>query len=72
MNNPFIEKKGLSIDESCVYLGGLSRPTLYRLLAQGALRSYRIGTRRFCLRVDLDAYLETRVGEEEAKPWLGG
>ena len=67
MDRLVLEKKGLSVDESCMYLGGLSRPTLYRLLAQGVLRSYRIGTRRFCLRVDLDAYLETRVGEEEAK-----
>jgi len=67
MEKPPIEKKGLSVDESCVYLGGLSRPTLYRLLGQGVLRSYRIGTRRFCLKVELDAYLETRVGEEEAK-----
>ena len=68
MDKPLMEKKGLSINESCMYLGGIASPTLYRILAKGVLRSYRIGARRFCLKADLDAYLETRVGEEDANP----
>lgn len=53
-------KKVLSLPEACAYLGGISRPTLYRLLGDGSLGSLKIGTRRFILRESLDDFLRDR------------
>jgi excisionase family DNA binding protein len=55
-----MEKKALSIDETCRYVGGISRPTLYGLLKTKAVPSYTIGRRRYIMRSDLDAYLKER------------
>jgi excisionase family DNA binding protein len=65
MEKPAVEKKGLSIQEACFYLGNISRPTLYRLMGKGEIRSYHIGSRRLLLKSDLDAFLALRVGEDE-------
>jgi excisionase family DNA binding protein len=59
-----IEKRGLSLNEACEYLGGISRPTLYRLMGDGDICLYHINRRRFCLKRDLDAYIENRLEEE--------
>lgn len=59
-----IEKAGLNISEACLLLGGISRPTLYRLINQRKFRSYKIGSRRFILRSDLLRYIENQVEEE--------
>ena len=64
MDKQNIEKAALSITQSCHYLGGISRPHFYRLLGQGVIRSFHIGARRFCLKRDLDAYIENRLEEE--------
>jgi excisionase family DNA binding protein len=49
----------LSIDDVCRELGGISRPSFYRLLEAG-LPSVRLGRRRVVLRSDLIAWLEAR------------
>lgn len=41
----------------------ISRATLFRLLADGRLRSVRIGTRRLVPAVDLAAYVESLRGQ---------
>jgi len=64
-----MEQAAISIAETCHYLGGISRPHLYRLLGQGAIRSFHIGSRRFCLKKDLDTYIENRLEEEVQGNW---
>lgn len=56
-------KKGLHINEACVYIGGVSRNTMYRLMKAG-LPSYNIGNRRYFLISELDALIERRVEKE--------
>ena len=58
-------KKGLTMDEACIYLGGISRPTMYRLMNDG-LPTYTIGSRRYFLISVLDTFLE-RQSEKEGK-----
>jgi len=55
------EKKALSVDEACRYVGGISRPTLYGLLGDKSIPSYTIGRRRYILKADLDDYLRGRI-----------
>ena len=53
-----IEKLGLDIPESCEYIGGITRQTLYRVLADNPeIRTYKIGSRRFIYRDDLKRYV---------------
>jgi len=47
-----------SVTEACVYLGSISRATLYRLFGKG-LRSVRQGRSRYVTKQDLDSYVET-------------
>jgi excisionase family DNA binding protein len=56
-------KRGMTMAESCEYLGNISRPTLYRLLGDGALDSFHIGTRRFIPRESLDRLINDRIGK---------
>jgi len=52
-------KLGLSIVEACDFLGGISKPSLYRLVSSTpAIRTYKIGARRFIYRTDLEQYVE--------------
>ena len=60
------EKKALSIDEACRYVGGVSRPTLYGLIGSKAIPSYTIGRRRYILKADLDTYLRERIEAGDA------
>ena len=55
------EKNALSVLESCEYLGGISRPTLYRLLGRGELSSFGVGSRRFITKESLDKYIEANT-----------
>ena len=57
-----VAKRGLSMDEACVYIGGISRPTMYKLMNEG-LKSYVIGSRRYFLVSVLDEYLEQQHDE---------
>lgn len=40
---------------------GLSRPMIYRLIDEGELRSFTVGSRRCILLDDLDAFIDRRV-----------
>jgi len=51
-------KKALQFDEACVYIGGVSRPTLYKL----PIPSYTLGRRRYFLVSELDKFLESQAG----------
>ena len=59
------EKRGFSMVEACEYIGGISHQQMYRLMGSKILKSYRIGTRRYFLREELDAFLERQMGEGE-------
>ena len=54
-------KRGFNMAEACAYIGGISRPQMYRLMGSEELRSYLIGNRRYFLREELDAFLERQV-----------
>jgi excisionase family DNA binding protein len=54
-------KRGFTFAEALEYLGGISRPTMYRLLGDGALASYRIGIRRYFTKESLDKFIDERV-----------
>ena len=55
------KKRGLNMEESCEYIGGISRNGMYRLMDEKLLRSYLIGNRRYFLRDELDAFLERQM-----------
>ncbi|MGJ3232178.1 MAG: helix-turn-helix domain-containing protein [Oceanicaulis sp.] len=59
-----IEARAFSVMEAAQYLG-VSRSQVYRLLADGSLKSLKIGARRLVRRDALDALLE---GAGEASP----
>ena len=48
--------------EACQYLGGVSRPTMYRLLGDGELSSYHIGVRVYFTKESLDKFINERIG----------
>ncbi len=50
------------MEEACGYLGGISRPTMYRLLGEGQLSSYHIGVRRYFTKESLDHLIDKRIG----------
>jgi excisionase family DNA binding protein len=54
------EKAALSVEEGCAYIG-TSRPTFYRLMGEGVLRSFHIGRRRLVLKADLDRFIRERL-----------
>jgi excisionase family DNA binding protein len=45
-------------------MAGISRSLLYELIADGRLKSFKVGNRRLILRADLQAFLE---GERDAQ-----
>ena len=59
------DSAAFSVNDACVYLA-VSRPTLYRLMDQGAIPSFHILRRRLLLKQHLDAYLQERVAEAAA------
>jgi len=52
-----LERPLLTISEGCEYLG-LSRSTIYRLVADGELRLIKVYSRSLLARGDLDAYVD--------------
>ena len=50
------EQKVFGLDAARVYVGDLSRPTMYGL----DIPSFKIGRRRYYLREDLDSWLDER------------
>jgi excisionase family DNA binding protein len=59
-----IIKRAYTISEACQYLGGISRPTLYKLMGDGGLPLYRIGRRVFFTKESLDEFINGRVSAE--------
>lgn len=51
------EKRGFTVNEAAAYTGR-PRTALYEAIADGLLKSYRVGARRLLLREDLDEYLD--------------
>ena len=58
------EKRGFTLDEAREYLGGLSRPTLYRMIRDGLLKTYHLGTRVFVVRESMDALVDEQIEED--------
>ena len=48
--------------EACKYLGGISRPTLYKLILEGAITSLHIGVRRYFPVESLNTFIDERIG----------
>tara|TARA_R100000306_G_scaffold41944_1_gene40827 strand:- start:667 stop:900 length:234 start_codon:yes stop_codon:yes gene_type:complete len=63
--------RGLSFDDARAYLGGVARMTLYKLDAQGDIRSYKVGTRRFFTRESLDGYIDRLLEAAECSKEIG-
>tara|TARA_R100000808_G_C2092757_1_gene112538 strand:+ start:595 stop:792 length:198 start_codon:yes stop_codon:yes gene_type:complete len=57
----FTAAKGLSINESQKYLGGVSHQTLYRLINGKVLRTYKVGRRRFIYLDSLNDYVQNHT-----------
>ena len=57
------EKPLLTIGDACQFLG-LSRSTVYRLIADGELRLIKVYNRSLIARRDLDGYVERLVRPE--------
>jgi len=55
------EKRGFNTQDAMEYLGGISRNGLQQLIKDKVLRSYRIGSRRYFLREELDAFIERQI-----------
>lgn len=62
-----ILKRGMTMAESCEYLGNISRPTLYRLLNDGKIASFYIGTRRFIPRENLDKFIDDCIASNRGE-----
>ncbi len=60
------DRAAFGVESSCRYLG-ISRPTLYRLMGQGAIPSFHIGRRRLLLKTDLDRFLEALAQAEAGR-----
>ncbi len=59
---PACERKALSVDDAIPY-SGVGRTTLYKFLAEGRLRSLKVGRKRLILREDLDDLLMAEVAQ---------
>jgi len=57
-----IDKRGLTMEEACTYIGGVSRPTMYKLIGQDEIESYYIGVRRYFTKDSLDKWINSRIG----------
>jgi excisionase family DNA binding protein len=72
MQDPAIEKRGLSVKEVC-HVVGFGRSTFYELVAAGLLVVRKLGRRTIVLREDLDRFLAALpVANAEIKPPLAG
>ena len=56
------QRRGLSFNEACLYVGGISRPMMYNLINDGSIkRSFLIGNRRYFFREELDSFMESQI-----------
>ncbi len=62
MNHEFVTTQPLGIVNAAKYLG-ISRSTLYRLIADGQIKSFRIARRAFISTVELRRYVASRQAE---------
>lgn len=60
------DREVFSPTEAADYLG-IGRTTLYSLLAEGRVRSLKIGRLRKVRRADLDSYVNELVEEQDTK-----
>ena len=58
-----VEKVAYSVKDASEYVGGINESTMYRLLWDKAIKSYKIGQRRFILKSELDKYIEENMEE---------
>ncbi len=54
------DKLSYRIDEACAATG-LSRPTIYRLVERGELRTFKVGTRTLIMASVLEAFLRRQA-----------
>ena len=47
--------------EACAYLGGISRPTMYKLMGDGEVSSFHIGVRVYIPKESLDKFINERI-----------
>ena len=52
-----VSKNSLSMNEAKEYLG-ISTSTLYEILGQAQLKTYKVGSRRLVLKSELDKFIE--------------
>ena len=62
---PSANRRALTFDEACEYLGRLSRPSLYKLISEGEINSYKIGRKRYVLKDECDRFLDRLSGTEK-------
>jgi excisionase family DNA binding protein len=48
----------MSLDQARSFLGGIGRATIYERLAEGQLKSVKVGRRRMIRATDLNSYIE--------------
>ena len=58
----YASKNSLSMSEAKEYLG-ISTSTLYEILSQAQLKTYKIGSRRLVLKSELDKFIEDNSKE---------
>ena len=58
-------KRGFTVEEACMYLGGISRMGLHRLKVAGKLSSYNIGVRVYYTRESLDGFINSQIDSGE-------
>jgi len=54
-----MDQRAFAFEAAAIYLGGMTRPTLYKL----DIPSFKIGRRRYYLREQLDAFLDKKAAE---------
>ena len=55
-------KRAYTMAEACQYLGGVSRPTMYKLMRDGEVSSFHIGVRVYIPIESLDKFINDRIG----------
>ena len=58
------DKRAFNMVEACIYIGGISRAQMYKLIGVEGIGSYTIGNRRYFLKEELDKFLERMVQHE--------
>ena len=61
--NSVVEKVAYSVKDASEYVGGINESTMYRLLWDKTIKSYKIGQRRFILKIELDKYIQENMEE---------